>query len=182
MQKRYLMVLTGILMIITATKAFGAQAATSEATEECLDCHATYHPGIVADWRKSRHAVVTPAQAAAVKGLENKLSSTRIPDALKETSVGCAECHTLRKDAHADTFEHNGYDIHVVVSPDDCAGCHTTEREQFRHNIMSMAEKNLSENKLYADMQRTILGKAELKNGSVHFSPANDLTRADACY
>jgi hydroxylamine dehydrogenase len=36
--------------------------------------------------------------------------------------VGCAECHGLKaRKAHADTFDHNGYDIHVVVSPDDCA-------------------------------------------------------------
>ncbi|MGD8836655.1 MAG: multiheme c-type cytochrome, partial [Desulfobacteraceae bacterium] len=84
--------------------------------------------------------------------------------------------------SHKDTFEHNGYDIHVVVSPDDCATCHITEREQYAKNIMAMAEKNLSENSLYADLERAILGKAELKKGRVHFSPANDLTRADACY
>jgi hypothetical protein len=47
---------------------------------------------------------------------------------------------------------------------------------------MAMAEKNLSGNQLYADLQRTILGTGEAKPDRVHFSPANDLTRADACY
>jgi hypothetical protein len=165
-----------------AGPAFGEPTPVSSATQECLECHATYHPGIVSDWMKSRHAKVTPAKAVTVKGLKRKVSSDQIPEALKESSVGCAECHTLRGNAHEDTFEHNGYDIHVVVSPDDCATCHIIERKQYAKNIMAMAEKNLSENSLYADLQRTILGKAELKKNRVHFSPANDLSRADACY
>lgn len=165
-----------------AGPAFGEPAPVSSATQECLECHATYHPGIVSDWMKSRHAKVTPAKAVTVKGLKRKVSSDQFPEALKGSSVGCAECHTLRGNAHEDTFEHNGYEIHVVVSPDDCATCHINERKQYSKNIMAMAEKNLSENNLYADLQRTILGKAELKKGRVHFSPANALSRADACY
>ncbi|MGD9365023.1 MAG: multiheme c-type cytochrome [Desulfobacteraceae bacterium] len=176
-------ILLGVMFWMAMTgPAFGEPAPVSSATEECLECHATYHPGIVSDWMKSRHAKVTPAKAGTVKGLKRKVSSDQIPEALKASSVGCAECHTLRGDAHEDTFEHNGYEIHVVVSPDDCATCHITERKQYAKNIMAMAEKNLSENNLYADLQRTILGKAELKNNSVHFSPANALSRADACY
>jgi mono/diheme cytochrome c family protein len=172
------------LFALTVTPtAMGSQPPVSAATEECLECHATIHPGIVADWRNSRHAVVAPGAAMAVEGLADKLSAKDVPQDLKPTAVGCAECHTLRGKAHADTFDHNGYDIHVVVSPDDCATCHKTEREQFRHNIMSMAEKNLSENRLYADLQRTILGTPQLKqSGAVDFKPADDLTKADACY
>jgi len=33
----------------------------SEASEACLGCHSQLHPGIVADWRKSRHANFSPA-------------------------------------------------------------------------------------------------------------------------
>ena len=179
---RCLMLTSLLASLMIPAAAAGANAPISSATEECLDCHASIHPGIVADWRSSRHAAMTPKAAMAVTGLAGKFSAKSVPDDLRETSVGCAECHTLRKSAHADTFEHNGYDVHVVVSPDDCATCHTTEREQFKNNIMAMAQKNLAENSLYADLQRTILGTPELKNGRLDFKPANDKTKADACY
>ncbi|BBO71331.1 hypothetical protein DSCA_52610 [Desulfosarcina alkanivorans] len=171
-----------LYIILNAGAAFAGDAPVSDATQECLDCHAVYHPGIVADWKKSRHAAVTPKAAMAVGDLQRRMSGGKVPEALQATGVGCAECHTLRGDAHADTFEHNGYDIHVVVSPDDCATCHATERRQYSKNIMAMAEKNLSENTLYADLQRNILGAAEVTPDRVHFTPADDMTRADACY
>jgi len=182
MRKVYLSGMLTILTVFAASIAFGDGTPVSDATQECLDCHAVFHPGIVADWQKSRHARVTPKAAKAVEEIQRRMSSRNVPEALQETSVGCAECHTLRSEAHADTFEHNGYEIHVVVSPDDCATCHATEREQYSKNIMAMAEKNLSENKVYADLQRTILGSAAVKGDRVHFEPANDMTRADACY
>ena len=96
----------------------------SDATSECLECHSTMHPGIVESWQKSRHAMVTPKTAMAVKGMARKVSSEQVPDNMMDVAVGCAECHTQRSKAHADTFEHNGHDVHVVVSPRDCATCH----------------------------------------------------------
>ena len=182
MRNMFSLVIVSILILFASGAASGGDAPVSDATQECLDCHAVFHPGIVADWQKSRHAATTPKAAAGIDELQRRMSGTAVPENLQGNIVGCAECHTLRGEAHADTFEHNGYDIHVVVSPDDCATCHTTEREQYAKNILAMAEKNLSENKLSADLQRTILGKAEVKPDRVHFSPANDMTRADACY
>jgi hypothetical protein len=173
---------SAILVISGAGAALGRDAAVSDATQECLDCHAVFHPGIVADWQRSRHAMVAPKTAMAAEGHARRVSSIQVPPELLERAVGCAECHTLRGGAHADTFEHNGYDIHVVVSPDDCATCHAEERSQFSRNIMSMAEKNLSENSLYADLQHTILGSPHTDAGRVKFIAANDMTRADACY
>ena len=134
-----------------------------------------FTPGIVAGWRQSRHASVSPETAGRVTG-------NKIPQALMTTSVGCAECHGLRPDAHADTFEHNGYDIHVVVSPDDCAVCHREERRQFSENIMAMAYGNIANNALYQDLERTILGTPQWKGGRLSFSPANAMTRDQACY
>ena len=40
--------------------AGGADLPVSEATAECIDCHAAVHPGIVSDWQHSRHAKITP--------------------------------------------------------------------------------------------------------------------------
>lgn len=161
--------------------AVAAEGSVSDATQECLDCHSVFHPGIVADWRSSRHAQATPAQAMAVKGLARKISSTHVPDGLGATVVGCAECHTLRAQAHADTFEHNGADVHVVVSPDDCATCHLTERTEFADNIMAHARKNLADNTVYQDLQRNIIGRPEAVADRLDFKPADEATRADAC-
>ncbi len=130
MRNIYLSVILFLLTLFTAGTAFGDAAPVSEATQECLDCHSVFHPGIVADWQKSRHARVTPKAAMVVEENQRRMSSQNVPEALQGNSVGCAECHTLRGEAHADTFEHNGYEIHVVVSPDDCATCHAVEREQ----------------------------------------------------
>jgi len=174
--------LTGLLFIGFMGPAYGGEAPLSDDTEACLDCHASTHPGLVADWQRSRHAAVTPDAAMQVKGLARKVSAATVPEGLRGASVGCAECHTLRSSAHADTFEHNGYDIHIVVSPDDCATCHTEERKEYADNIMSAAHGNLADNALYNDLERTILGKSELKGSSVAFQTANNHTRAEACY
>ncbi len=171
-----------VCMCMFTTVTVAAEVPVSDATQECLECHSEFHPAIVQDWQNSRHFSVTPLQAMASDKLKKRMSSASVPGALESHVVGCAECHTLRGDAHADTFEHNGYEIHVVVSPDDCATCHVTENKQFAKNIMAHAYKNLAGNPIYQDLQRTILGESKFDGGKVHFSSANDLTRADACY
>lgn len=165
--------------------AMAADVPVSDATSECLDCHTTVHPGIVEGWRKSRHAVITSKTAMAVKGLARKVSSKQVPENLLTVAVGCAECHTQRPKAHADTFEHNGYDVHVVVSPRDCATCHAEEMNQYSKNIMAHAYNNLAANPFYQLLQNSILGitaSADQRKNSITIKPPNDATKADACY
>lgn len=173
--------LIGALGMGLLSSGAAAEAPVSDATQQCVDCHSAFHPGIVHDWKKSRHAVVTPKQAAAVTGLARKITNPSIADALQTTVVGCAECHTMRPEAHADTFEHNGFDVHVVVSPDDCATCHLEERQQYSGNIMALARKNLDENPVYEKLQQAVIGVPEAKDGRVAFALPDELTRADAC-
>ena len=154
----------------------------SEATSECIDCHASFHPGIVKDWKNSRHAAITPQDAMAVEGLARKVSSEKVPENLKGTAVGCAECHMLRPKAHADTFEHNGYQIHVVVSPKDCATCHSEETEQYSKNLMANAYDNLAENTLYQKLQLSIIGAKKRSHGRITAGPASEATKAETCY
>jgi len=73
---------------------------------------------------------------------------------------------------HPDTYEHNGYEIHTVVTPGDCRICHVQEAEQYSRNIMAHAYKNLAENKVYNDLENTILGGLERKNGRIAIQPA----------
>jgi len=168
--------------LVGSGTAISAEVPISEASAECIDCHSSHQPGIVNDWQNSRHAQITPKGAMAVEGVARKVSSKVVPENLQKVVVGCAECHTLRPKAHADTFEHNGYDIHVVVSPDDCKTCHATERQQYSKNVMAHAYGNLANNKLYQKLEHSILASTEYINGKINLKPANDATKAEACY
>ena len=174
-------VLALLMMFLSTPAVWGGSVPISEDTEACLECHASVHPGIVAGWKQSRHAQTTPGKAIGITGLAQKVSSKKIPEELKGVALGCAECHTLRPDAHADTFDHNGYDIHVVVSPRDCATCHTQEAEQFDRNLMAHAYGNLMDNKVYQLIVRAVNGTPMLKKGKVVLEPANAATEAESC-
>ncbi len=157
-------------------------APVSGATQACLDCHGVFHPGLVADWKTSRHAAVTPAAALKAADLARKVSSKTVPEPLRDVAVGCAECHGLRPGSHADTFDHNGQDIHVVVSPDDCRTCHAEEADQYSRNLMSHAVGNLADNKLYNQLENAILAERRLEDGQLKMLPVDADTRAEACY
>ena len=104
----------------------------SSDSQVCLSCHEGETPGIVGDWRNSNHA------------------------ANSKSIIGCAECHTINPESHGDTFKHMGYEVHVVVTPNDCATCHPTEREQYADNIMANAYGNLMNNPVYLDLANNI--------------------------
>jgi hypothetical protein len=125
---------------------------------------------------------MTPKEAAAVTGPGLKVSGKSIPADLQSVAVGCAECHTLRPGAHKDTVDHMGHEVHMVVSPKDCAVCHAEEDEQYAKNIMAHAYGNLAENPVYHALERSILGKPERVEGRVRFAPAHPDTQADSCY
>jgi hydroxylamine dehydrogenase len=176
--------LTYLFVFVAFSLSFTSQstaALISDATQECLDCHATFHPGIVESWLGSRHAQLTVREALAVKGDARKVSATDVPEEFLDSSVGCAECHNIRSDKHADTFDHNGWDVHVVVSPDDCATCHTEERRQYSKNIMAHAYRNLVDNTLYQDLQRTISGPPTVTGGKVTFAEPSAAVQEDSC-
>ena len=177
---RILVFLLTSSILLPASGAAEAQP-VSEATESCLMCHEILHPGIVSGWRASRHSRITPGEARKVEGLALKVSSEQVPAELEAVVVGCAECHLLRPEAHADTFEHNEYQVHIVVSPADCAVCHTVEASQYSRNIMAHAHGNLQENALYQDLSRQIIGEATWTGGSLHFRDADPEIKAQSC-
>ncbi|MFN2365982.1 MAG: multiheme c-type cytochrome [Desulfurivibrionaceae bacterium] len=170
------------LLGLQVSVGIAAEAPISEQTEDCLACHAILHPGIVEDWKKSRHARITVKEAMAVEGLARKVSSTSIPEKYRDIAIGCAECHTMRPDAHEGTVDHLGHRMHIVVSPDDCRTCHDEEAEQFEKNLMSHAYGNLANNSLYNALEHSILGQSTHKDGKLLKAPASDLTKEEACY
>ncbi|MCE5336116.1 MAG: hydroxylamine oxidase [Desulfobacteraceae bacterium] len=169
-----------LFLLLLAPSAYGEQR-FSTATEECLGCHATINPGIVSAWKKSRHAAVTPAEAFKVEGLDRKISSGDIGDEMKNVVVGCAECHTLDPKSHADNFEHNGHDVHVVVSPKDCAACHAVEAGQYQKNLMAQAHPNLTSNAVYQFLIDSVNALPAVKATPPAPAHKRDLTEAESC-
>ena len=53
------------LVVYPTNYLLAAEPKLSEATMECIGCHASVTPGIVGDWRHSLHSKVTPKQALA---------------------------------------------------------------------------------------------------------------------
>jgi hydroxylamine dehydrogenase len=166
------------------TGSVGAQGppAMSEATQACLSCHGFFHPGIKSDWERSHHAKVTPAEALAKEKLKRRISNEKIPDALLKIVVGCAECHTLNPEKHQDTFEHNGYKVHVIVTPSDCSTCHPVEVEQYGKSLMAYAYVNLNNNTFYRDLMKSVNGVQSFENMKIALKPSDPETNADSCF
>ncbi|MBD3336063.1 MAG: hydroxylamine oxidase, partial [Candidatus Eisenbacteria bacterium] len=157
-------------------------APMSDDTEACLACHTTVIPGVHGDWQRSRHAWVTVGEAMDRPELERRVSAASVPQDYLETGVGCAECHMMNPGDHPDTFDHNGYAIHTVVTPEDCAVCHPEERKQYTQNIMSFAHINLDENPLYQLLQTAVNGVQHVDGLEVSTDEPTPLTSSDACY
>jgi hydroxylamine dehydrogenase len=170
-----------VLVMVSVRAETALCAGNSAATEDCLSCHAGLHAGVVGDWKRSRHAQVSPAEALQKPERERRLSVDKVPEPLLNTTVGCAECHTANFEKHKDTFEHNGYQVHVVVSPVDCAGCHAVEADQYGHNLMSHAYGNLVDNVLYQDLERSINGVYGYREMKLEVAASDAETRADSC-
>jgi len=82
----------------------------SEQSQLCIECHKELNRVIYQQWGESKH----------YRG-----------------NVGCFECHSA-EEADADAMEHNGFTISVIVSPRDCARCHSREVAEFtasRHSL-----------------------------------------------
>ncbi|MFH0825766.1 MAG: multiheme c-type cytochrome [Pseudomonadota bacterium] len=181
MLKIIIIALAALWMSIPAAGTTAAEPAVSDLTQDCISCHSIVHPGIVADWQRSRHAAVTPAVALAKPERERRMSAARVPDELAGVVVGCAECHMRNPADHKDTFTHNEQEVHVLVSPKDCAVCHPKETEQFGGNIMSWAHKNLVGNELYRDLKKEVNGVQVMSTFGPAAGDTDDKTEADSC-
>lgn len=154
----------------------------SPLSEECIGCHSTTTPAMVADWKKSRHAKVTPVEALKKPELQRRVSAEKIPETFMGVAVGCAECHMLNPDTHRDTFKHNEQKVHLTVTPRDCATCHSTEVTQYEKNIMSHARSNLVNNPVFLSLEKSVNGTQFFKDMKTTVAEPDDKTKADSCY
>lgn len=105
---------------------------------------------------------------------------SKVPSELVNAVVGCAEC-PANADKHKDSFEHNGFNVHVVVTPQDCATCHPTEVKEYQQNIMAHAYGNLMNNPVYHSLVKSINGLQFFKNMKTTLKAPSAMTNADAC-
>ena len=175
------MTIIPLLVLLLLPAIAPAAPAPSSATETCLACHEAATPGIVADWRNSRHARTSPAEGLARPELERRISASEVAKELRDHTVGCAECHTANADQHPDSFDHNGFRIHSIVTPRDCAVCHPVETDQYGRNLMATAHANLNENPVYRDLVKSAIGTQKFADGSLTLAAADPLTEEDAC-
>ncbi|MBN2289115.1 MAG: cytochrome C552 [Candidatus Glassbacteria bacterium] len=80
----------------------GSAALPAQEQADCVGCHEKKTPGIVAQWRSSKHG---------------------------ELEIDCLYCHGAES-SDLDAFEHQGATVAVIVSPKDCAECHQDEFDQ----------------------------------------------------
>ena len=160
----------------------GSEQKISSETTDCIDCHETVTPGIVADWRTSRHSYTTFEEAVKKDKLERRVSSTKVTEKLKNVVVGCYECHSLNASDHKDNFKHFGYNINIVVSPVDCSTCHVKEYEEYGNSKKANALGNLRENPVYHALVNTITGVKDYKNGKLSALDASMFTKNETCY
>ena len=93
-----------------SAKPSGALSAESRA---CVACHEKKTPGIVAQWRGSRHAL---------------------------EGVGCWECHNAGAQEPG-AFAHEGATVLTLVTPSACASCHGDVVKEFQRSHHADAAK-----------------------------------------
>ena len=175
--------------ILFASPVIGSEKESAELTTEglspstqaCIACHSQYTPGIVHDWMSSRHASTISAEAMKKPELELRISAKSLPEELSTYKVGCYECHSLNPKNHKDNFEHMGFRINVVVSPEDCRTCHPKEVTQFSGSKKANAIKNLMENSSYHAMVREMTGVKRLVKGTLITEKPTESTLHESC-
>lgn len=183
MVRLFLMVSLAVFFSLVSTGSSGAaELALSEATKNCLVCHESATPGIVADWKKSRHSRTTPTEALKKPQVARLVSAEKIPKSLAGVTVGCAECHLLNPSDHKDSFDHDVGSVHIVVTPRDCATCHPVEAKEYDRNKMAWANPILKNNSLYQNMIGAVAGTWTLDNRKLEHQPPDAVIEADACY
>ncbi|TAL23874.1 MAG: hydroxylamine oxidase [Nitrospirae bacterium] len=182
----YFSVIVFTLFSSVAFASEGSEALTdnsriSPQSQACIGCHRTYTPGIVEDWLASRHSKTTPAEAIKKPALQRRVSADSISGGLSEYVVGCYECHSLNPERHKDNFQHMGYKINVVVSPNDCNACHPVEVKQYSESKKAHAVKNLLSNPVYHTLVDVVNGVKTIENGKIISAKPTEATLHDTC-
>lgn len=100
------LVLAGIALLVLmpgSTPVLGADPPAAAKDSMCVTCHGKNTPGIVAQYRASKHAAA---------------------------GVDCADCHKV-DDQALGAVKHFGASVSPVVSPKVCGRCHADQEKEF---------------------------------------------------
>ncbi len=92
-----------------------AKAVVTNKNLSCVKCHSEKTPGIVAQWKESRHATL---------------------------GVGCMDCHQA-KEGEPDAWDHEESLVAIVPTPKDCARCHEQQAKEFAVSAHAVAARNV---------------------------------------
>jgi hypothetical protein len=171
-----------LIICLNVKQSLAQDVMISDDTETCLGCHAYLHPGLVADWKNSLHAKISPLQALQKTEIERRISVKSYSNDTGEFVVGCYECHSLNADKHADNFEHYDYNINVVVTPNDCYTCHPVEVEQYTGSKKAHALGNLEKNPVYHSMVSDITSIKEVSGKDIVSIKNSENAKNESCY
>ena len=87
----------------------------------------------------------------------------------------------MNSEKHKDSFDHNGFKVHIVVTPSDCATCHPIEVQQYGKNLMSHAYGNLINNTLYRSLIDSVNGIQSFENMKITLKSPDLETNLDSC-
>ncbi len=175
------LIVPAVLFAQTSKKVATAPSLSSQTTA-CLNCHKIYTPGIVEDWKRSLHSTTSPSMALKKKAEERRMSAEKVDASLVNVAVGCYECHSLNPANHNDNFNHFGNKINVVVSPNDCAVCHSTENQQYSGSKKAHAIGNLTKNPVYHGLVETVISKKKIENGKIVQLQSSASTQQETCF
>lgn len=100
-------------------KEFRLERGMPDEALACIECHKIEHPGLFADWAKSRHA------SANISCLDCHLANPSDPDVSKG--------HFKQYDRSDIKYGDSEYSVPVtaVVTPKDCSRCHPDEASEY---------------------------------------------------
>lgn len=182
MRVRNVYIFSLLILLLSSNLVFSEEpVGLSSETQVCISCHDTVTPGIVKDWSSSRHSKTIPSDAIKLPLLERRVSAENIPENLRKNVVGCYECHSLNPQAHKDNFEHFGFRINVIVSPNDCKTCHPVEVNQYSNSKKAHAIKNLKDNPIYSMLVDTIDGIVKVDKNKLTQDKPSEKTLHETC-
>ncbi|WP_028580853.1 multiheme c-type cytochrome [Desulfogranum japonicum] len=151
-------------LTLSLAAAFFLTGSAANATEvegqKCITCHAEKQPGIVTDWKNSRHS---------------------------EEGVSCIDCHSVDADSPLASQACPGVKgtatyITVAVTPNVCANCHSEQVEQFNASghYRASLQYHAEDGRNYKSMKA--LMETHEGQGIEKFKNAADMTGCMQCH
>ena len=125
-----------LAVTVTGSVALGQAIGLPELSDqsvECVDCHKKENTALYEQWGASKHY---------------------------RANVGCYECHVAERD-DVDAIRHYDQTISVLVTPRDCARCHSKEVREFSSSHHAKAGRILGS--LDNFLAEIVEGNAEMK-------------------